>query len=145
MYLMQKKIFIISFCSLADFSSLYVWDIQRERGSIGFFRNSQIINEQSTAGQVVKSSRNVNEARFPPPRHYVLGELFVGYQFIGLVGLRDPPKPGVKESIEECNTAGIQVVMVTGDHPLTAEAIARQVCAGSAGLKKRGGLCVCST
>lgn len=50
-----------------------------------------------------------------------------GYQFIGLVGLRDPPKPGVKESIEECNTAGIQVVMVTGDHPLTAEAIARQV------------------
>lgn len=50
-----------------------------------------------------------------------------GYNFIGLVGLRDPPKPGVKEAIAECNSAGIQVVMVTGDHPLTAEAIARQV------------------
>ncbi|CBN74474.1 conserved unknown protein [Ectocarpus siliculosus] len=50
-----------------------------------------------------------------------------GWSFIGLVGLRDPPKPGVREAIEECNAAGVQVVMVTGDHPLTAEAIARQV------------------
>lgn len=50
-----------------------------------------------------------------------------GYHFIGLVGLRDPPKPGVREAVSECNTAGVQVVMVTGDHPLTAEAIARQV------------------
>lgn len=50
-----------------------------------------------------------------------------GYTFIGLVGLRDPPKPGVREAVEQCNTAGVQVVMVTGDHPLTAEAIARQV------------------
>lgn len=51
-----------------------------------------------------------------------------GYSFIGLVGLRDPPKPGVQEAIDECKTAGVQVVMVTGDHPLTAEAIGRQVC-----------------
>lgn len=51
-----------------------------------------------------------------------------GWSFIGLVGLRDPPKPGVREAIKECNVAGVQVVMVTGDHPLTAEAIARQVC-----------------
>ncbi|CAM9495257.1 unnamed protein product [Pylaiella littoralis] len=50
-----------------------------------------------------------------------------GWSFVGLVGLRDPPKPGVKEAIAECNVAGVQVVMVTGDHPLTAEAIARQV------------------
>ncbi|CAM9277312.1 unnamed protein product [Ascophyllum nodosum] len=51
-----------------------------------------------------------------------------GYTFVGLVGLRDPPKPGVREAVEQCNSAGVQVVMVTGDHPLTAEAIARQVC-----------------
>ncbi|CAN0190004.1 unnamed protein product, partial [Laminaria digitata] len=49
------------------------------------------------------------------------------FSFVGLVGLRDPPKPGVREAVSECNEAGVQVVMVTGDHPLTAEAIARQV------------------
>ena len=54
-----------------------------------------------------------------------------GYTFVGLVGLRDPPKPGVREAVEQCNSAGVQVVMVTGDHPLTAEAIARQVLYGT--------------
>ncbi|KAG5186318.1 hypothetical protein JKP88DRAFT_256400 [Tribonema minus] len=47
--------------------------------------------------------------------------------FLGLVALQDPPKPGVTGAIDECNTAGIQVMMITGDHPLTAEAIAREV------------------
>eukprot|EP00611_Tribonema_gayanum_P004790 TRINITY_DN13_c0_g1_i10.p1 TRINITY_DN13_c0_g1~~TRINITY_DN13_c0_g1_i10.p1 ORF type:complete len:662 (+),score=251.51 TRINITY_DN13_c0_g1_i10:2550-4535(+) len=47
--------------------------------------------------------------------------------FLGLVGLQDPPKPGVAQAVDECNTAGIQVMMITGDHPLTAEAIAREV------------------
>ncbi|KAG5184236.1 hypothetical protein JKP88DRAFT_208389 [Tribonema minus] len=47
--------------------------------------------------------------------------------FLGLVALQDPPKPGVTQAIDECNTAGIQVMMITGDHPLTAEAIAREV------------------
>ncbi|KAG5185752.1 hypothetical protein JKP88DRAFT_354106 [Tribonema minus] len=46
--------------------------------------------------------------------------------FLGLVALQDPPKPGVTQAIDECNTAGIQVMMITGDHPLTAEAIARE-------------------
>ncbi|CAM9225987.1 unnamed protein product [Discosporangium mesarthrocarpum] len=50
-----------------------------------------------------------------------------GYSFIGLVGLRDPPKAGVFEAVQQCRAAGVQVVMVTGDHPLTAEAIAREV------------------
>lgn len=41
--------------------------------------------------------------------------------FVGLLSLMDPPKKGVRKAIQACRTAGIQVVMVTGDHPITAE------------------------
>ncbi|RKO96357.1 ATPase, P-type, HAD superfamily, subfamily IC [Caulochytrium protostelioides] len=47
--------------------------------------------------------------------------------FIGLIGLIDPPKQGVKESIATCRRAGINVIMITGDHVATASAIARQL------------------
>jgi sodium/potassium-transporting ATPase subunit alpha len=47
--------------------------------------------------------------------------------FVGLVSLEDPPKHGVREAIGKCRTAGIKVMMVTGDHPLTAEAIGRKI------------------
>jgi P-type Ca2+ transporter type 2C len=49
------------------------------------------------------------------------------FQFIGLVGLADPIRPGVPDAIKECYNAGIRVAMITGDYPLTAQAIARQV------------------
>jgi sodium/potassium-transporting ATPase subunit alpha len=45
----------------------------------------------------------------------------------GLVGLHDPPRPEVHEAIARCRTAGIKVIMVTGDHPHTAVAISREV------------------
>ena len=47
--------------------------------------------------------------------------------FVGLAGMIDPPKPGVKETIDECHKAGIDVVMITGDHKITAFAIARDL------------------
>eukprot|EP00762_Andalucia_godoyi_P004318 ANDGO_05481.mRNA.1 Sodium/potassium-transporting ATPase subunit alpha len=47
--------------------------------------------------------------------------------FIGLCGLMDPPKPGVKKAVLEAVGAGIKVMMVTGDHPITAQAIALDV------------------
>ena len=46
---------------------------------------------------------------------------------LGLVGLEDPFRPEVPAAIAKCRSAGIKVVMVTGDHPVTAEAIARQI------------------
>jgi magnesium-transporting ATPase (P-type) len=48
-------------------------------------------------------------------------------QLLGLVGIEDPPRPGVGESIASCRQAGIRVAMVTGDHPVTARAIASEV------------------
>ena len=47
--------------------------------------------------------------------------------FYGLIGLQDPPKSGVLESVKKLRRAGIRVVMITGDHPITAEAISRQI------------------
>lgn len=47
--------------------------------------------------------------------------------FTGLVGLEDPPRPEVAVAIAQCHAAGIKVIMITGDHPHTAVAIARQI------------------
>ena len=46
---------------------------------------------------------------------------------MGLVALEDPPRPGVRHALEQCRRAGIRVAMITGDHPETAGAIAREV------------------
>ncbi len=48
------------------------------------------------------------------------------FTLLGLVGLADPLRPGVTAAVSECRTAGIRVVMITGDYPATAAAIARQ-------------------
>lgn len=47
--------------------------------------------------------------------------------FVGLTGMHDPPRPEAKEAIAKCRSAGIRVVMITGDHPHTAAAIARDL------------------
>jgi Ca2+-transporting ATPase len=49
------------------------------------------------------------------------------FEFLGLVGLADPIRPTVPAAVEECYTAGMRVVMITGDHRKTAHSIARQV------------------
>ncbi len=47
--------------------------------------------------------------------------------FCGLQGLIDPPRPEAREAIKKCHQAGIRVIMITGDHPLTAAAIAQEL------------------
>uniref|UniRef100_A0A914SIL9 P-type Cu(+) transporter n=1 Tax=Parascaris equorum TaxID=6256 RepID=A0A914SIL9_PAREQ len=50
-----------------------------------------------------------------------------GLRFVGLVSMIDPPRAAVPDAVSKCRSAGIKVVMVTGDHPITAKAIAKSV------------------
>ena len=50
-----------------------------------------------------------------------------GLVYIGMMALIDPPRPAVPPAVNKCKTSGIKVIMVTGDHPVTAEAIAYKV------------------
>lgn len=60
-----------------------------------------------------------------------------GYTCIGIVGIKDPVRPGVKESVAICRSAGITVRMVTGDNITTAKAIAREC-----GILTEGGIAI---
>ena len=55
-----------------------------------------------------------------------------GYRLAGLLAFEDPVRDGVAHAIGACRHAGIHVMMVTGDHPLTARAVAREIGLGGA-------------
>jgi len=56
-----------------------------------------------------------------------------GMTLLGLAGMIDPPRPEAKAAVQKCEEAGIKVIMITGDHPLTAKAVAEEL-----GLSKNG-------
>jgi|SRR6218665_330801 len=71
-----------------------------------------------------------------PPKEFPVGFKFDtenpnfpldNLRFCGLFSLIDPPRPAVPGAVAKCRGAGIKVIMVTGDHPVTAKAIAKAV------------------
>lgn len=67
----------------------------------------------------------VARASFQPPDLPAIQHDFE-FRFLGLIGLADPLRPSVQDAIAQCQTAGIRVIMITGDYPATALSIARQ-------------------
>jgi Ca2+-transporting ATPase len=60
-------------------------------------------------------------------RDYVMEEIEKDVIFLGLVGMIDPPKEGVKEAIRDCHRARIRTFIVTGDHAITASAVGKEI------------------
>ncbi len=59
--------------------------------------------------------------------NYEAEQIENGLVLIGLIAMMDPPRPEVAEAVKKCHSAGIRIVMITGDYGLTAESIARKV------------------
>merc|ERR1719208_25807 len=73
------------------------------------------------------SGTKAEEVNWPFRRKLGKDKREAGLVFVGLYAMIDPPRPGVPEAVRKCQSAGIKVVMVTGDHPITAKAIAAKV------------------
>lgn len=71
--------------------------------------------------RVLGVARAHAEVRLPPGQHDF------DFEFLGLIGLADPVRPDVPQAIQECQGAGIRVIMLTGDHPETAMSIAKKI------------------
>ncbi|MEO5562426.1 MAG: cation-translocating P-type ATPase [Chitinophagaceae bacterium] len=100
---------------------------------------TQIYEESATAMDIVKREQWLSTAEnFSASGHRMIAmayrksdripsSLTHDLVFLGLVGMIDPPRPEVQAAISDCKTAGIKVVMITGDHPATAHYIGTQL------------------
>jgi Ca2+-transporting ATPase len=86
--------------------------------------------ERALAAETAKGRRVIAVAKKKVPEERAnepFDELEKGMDVVGIVGIEDPPRPGVKRTIETARDAGIRTIMVTGDHPQTAAHVAGEV------------------
>lgn len=119
----------------------YAWKPGKERGSIIGAKGApesmidlchlskdkaleiqKAISQMASSGlRVLGVARAFSESRLPSDQHDF------EFEFIGLIGLADHVRSDVPKAIQECRTAGVRVMMITGDHPETARSIATQI------------------
>jgi sodium/potassium-transporting ATPase subunit alpha len=113
-------------------STIYENGVIRELNEDDFKLFEEAYEDMASHGQRVLAFafKNLKGEEFPDsfefkldPPNYPAENL----TFLGLIGLMDPPKERVADAVKACRDAHIQVMMITGDHPFTAEAIARKI------------------
>jgi Ca2+-transporting ATPase len=84
---------------------------------------------QVAAGMADQGLRvlGVARAELKPGQEWPAQQHDIEFSFVGLLGLQDPLRPEVTDAIAQCHAAGVRVVMITGDHAGTAQAIAREL------------------
>ena len=102
------------------------FDVMESRCISGDFDTARKINEQmgENALRVLAVGYKVIDQI---PSELTSQDLENGLTFMGLVGMIDPPRPEAKEAVRICREAGIKPIMITGDHVVTASAIAREL------------------
>ncbi len=102
------------------------FDMLQQRCVKGDFARAQEINNEMSASalRVLAIAYKVIDGL---PEELTSEELESGLTFLGLVGMIDPPRPEAKEAVKVCRAAGIKPVMITGDHVVTATAIAKEL------------------
>ena len=115
---------VLGFCTktlpIKQYPKTYAWSDGRDQ-------SKSTANFPQGEAEAIKNYRSgmVDDKGKPlDPPHPKSGE---GLVFLGLMALVDPPREAVPGAVAKCKTAGIKVIMVTGDHPGTAEAIAYKV------------------
>ena len=98
--------------------------LRRCRMESGQLRAAQAANERMAQKALRVLGLAFRDLEFLP-RELSSGTLEQGLTFVGLAGMMDPPRPEVREAVALCHRAGIRPVMITGDHKLTAVAVAR--------------------
>lgn len=111
---------------LAGISESILWDGKRQ-----LFSNGMKDQVQTAINELASQALRTIAIGFKevPAKTVILDEKEAEKEltFIGLQGMIDPPRPEVKQAVKECKEAGIKTVMITGDHVITAKAIATQL------------------
>lgn len=102
------------------------FDVMAGRCVTGDLDRAQTVNQEMSANALRVLAVGYKVIQKMPER-LVPEELEQGLTFMGLVGMIDPPRPEAKEAVAVCREAGIRPVMITGDHVVTASAIAREL------------------
>ncbi|WP_233498230.1 cation-transporting P-type ATPase [Meiothermus sp. QL-1] len=108
--------------------------VREERGLVSYLKGApEVLLERASLSPTERQLWQEKALAYAAEGYRVLGlawgegEREEGLQFAGLALFWDPPRPEVPGAIQAAQAAGIRVLMVTGDHPATAQAIARQV------------------